>query len=424
MKNDHYFNSQYEELIEEATYLHNKGCILQYAEDDEFNGRTIEVNGREFIHFANCSYMGLETHHMIKQGIIDAARTQGSLFSSSRSVISSPLYLELEELLSRIFPGYLVIAPTTTLAHCSVLPLMIQDKDAIILDAYVHNSVRMASQLCKANGTFVIINRHNDINYLQYLVYRLKKEGYRNIWYCADGIYSMQGDKLHLSQLKSLLKKEKNLYAYIDDAHGVSWTGSNGCGYVIGNYGLQERMIVVVTLGKSFAASGAALIFPDKKWAELVRTLGQTMIFSGPISPPILGAAIASAKIHLKAEFKYMQNELKKLILYFKKRCLEKSLPLAFKDVTPIQIIKTGDAKKTIYMTEKLIEHGCFTTSALYPAVSKGNEGTRITLTRHLKKEDIDFLVEGMAISLNEEHNYNNGILPANKNDTFNTSLS
>jgi 7-keto-8-aminopelargonate synthetase-like enzyme len=418
------FNAQYQELIEEAAYLHNTGCILQYAEDHEFNGRTIKVNGREFLHFANCSYMGLETHPLIKQGIIDATKTQGSLFSSSRSVVSSPLYTELEDLLSRIFPGYIVIAPTTTLAHCSALPLMIQEKDAIILDSYVHNSVRMASQLCKANGTFIIINRHNDIAYLEYLVYRLKKNGYRHIWYCADGIYSMQGDKLHLSQLIKLLKKEKNLYAYIDDAHGVSWTGSHGCGYVIGSYGLQERMIVVVTLGKSFAASGAALIFPDEKWAELVGMLGQTMIFSGPISPPILGAAIASAKIHLKGEFKHMQNELKELILYFKKRCLEHSLPLANDDVTPIQIMKTGDAKRTIYLTEKLIEQDCFTTSALYPAVAKGDEGIRITLTRHLKKEDIDILIKRMIITFKDRQTDLSIKLPANNNNTYNSSLS
>lgn len=415
------FKRHYQELIEDATYLQNKGCILQYSEDSEFNGRTIKINDREFLHFANCSYMGLETHPLIKKGIIEATRSQGSLFSMSRSLVSSSLYLELEELLSKIFPGHIVIAPTTTLAHCSVLPLLIEENDAIILDSYVHNSVRMASELCKANGTFVIANKHNDISYLEYLVSRLKKDGYRRIWYCADGIYSMQGDKLPLRALLKLLKKEKDLFTYIDDAHGVGWTGLHGCGYVTGSYGLHERMVVVVTLGKSFAASGAALIFPNEKWAELVRTLGQTMIFSGPISPPILGAAIASAKIHLSAKFKYMQNELKELILYFRKRCSENKLPLTNTDATPIQIIEIGDAERTINTVEKLIEKGCFTTSALYPAVAKGHEGIRITLTRHLKKEDIDSFINSMNVSF---HTQNADCNYRNNSNTYNTSLS
>ncbi len=412
---------QYQELIEEAAYLQNKGCILQYSEDFEFIGRTIKINGREFLHFANCSYMGLETHPLIKKGIIEATRAQGSLFSVSRSLVSSSLYLQLEEMLSKIFPGYIVIAPTTTLAHCSVLPLLIQENDAIILDSFVHNSVRMAGDLCKANGTFVIANIHNDIAYLEYLVSRLKKDGYRHIWFCADGIYSMQGDKLPLRALLKLLNKEKKLFTYIDDAHGVSWTGLHGCGYVIGSYGLHERMVVVVTLGKSFAASGAVLIFPNEKWAELIRTLGQTMIFSGPISPPILGAAIASAKIHLSADLKYMQNELKELILYFRKRCQENNLLLANKDVTPIQIIEIGDAERTINVVEKLIEKGCFTTSALYPAVARGNEGIRITLTRHLKKEDIDSFIDSMNVSYHGQNTFYNS---RNNNGTYNTSIS
>ncbi len=414
-------NRQFQELIEEAINLHNKGCILQYSDDNEFSGRTIKVKGREFLHFANCSYMGLETHPLIKKGIIDATERLGSLFSSSRSVISSPLYSQLEELLLQIFPGYVVIAPTTTLAHCSVLPLMITENDAIILDAFVHNSVRMASQLCKANGTFIITNRHNDIAYLEYLVNRLKKDGYRYIWYCADGIYSMQGDKLPLRDLLKLLNKEKRLFTYIDDAHGISWTGLHGCGYVIGSYGLHERMIVVVTLGKSFAASGAALVFPNDKWAELVQILGQTMIFSGPISPPILGAAIASAKIHLSKELKNMQNELKELILYFIKLCREYKLPLANNDVTPIKIIKTGDVKKTVFTIEKLIEQGCFATSALYPAVAKGHEGIRITLTRHLKKEDIERLIECMSLSLQSQNTEYNPSILSNNSNTYNS---
>ncbi len=419
MKNE--LKMQYQELIEEAAYLQNKGCILQYSEDSEFNGRTLKINGREFLHFANCSYMGLETHPLIKKGVIEATKSQGSLFSISRSLISSSLYLELEELLSKIFPGNIVIAPTTTLAHCSVLPLLIEENDAIVLDSFVHNSVRMASMLCKANGTFVIANKHNDISYLEYLVSRLNKDGYRRIWYCADGIYSMQGDKLPLRALLRLLKKENNLYTYIDDAHGVSWAGLHGCGYVIGSYGLHEKMVVAVTLGKSFAASGAVLIFPNEKWAELVRTLGQTMIFSGPISPPILGAAIASARIHLSADLKFMQNELKELILYFRKKCSENNLPLANTDITPIQIIEVGDACRTTNTVEKLIEKGCFTTSALYPAVARGNEGIRITLTRHLKKEDIDSFIDSMNVSYHGQNTFYNS---RNNNGTYNTSIS
>jgi 7-keto-8-aminopelargonate synthetase-like enzyme len=114
-----------------------------------------------------------------------------------------------------MFPGHQAVFPTTTLTHCSALPLLIHEKDAIILDAYVHNSVRMASQLCKANGTFVLLSRHNDMEYVKYLIYRLKKEGYRNIWYCADGIYSIHGNLCNVDGLKKLLDENDDFYAYV-----------------------------------------------------------------------------------------------------------------------------------------------------------------------------------------------------------------
>lgn len=118
-------------------------------------------------------------------------------------MFSSPLYKELEELLTGIFPGHHIIAQTVTLAHCGVLPLLINEADAIILDAYVHNSVRMASELCRAKGTFVVVAKHNNMEHVKYLAYRLKKEGKRNIWYCADGIYSIHGN---LCDVKGLQK--------------------------------------------------------------------------------------------------------------------------------------------------------------------------------------------------------------------------
>ena len=70
-----------------------------------------------------------------------------------------------------------MVTTTTTLGHCSVLPLMIDRNDEIIIDQYVHNSVRMAASLCKANGTGITTVRHNDMKHLPTVVQRLKKNG-------------------------------------------------------------------------------------------------------------------------------------------------------------------------------------------------------------------------------------------------------
>ena len=48
-----------------------------------------------------------------------------------------------------------------------------------------------------------------------------------------------------------------------------------------------------------------------------VRTAGGPMMFSGPIQPPLLGAAIESAKIHLSDELPAMQAALRERVELF-----------------------------------------------------------------------------------------------------------
>lgn len=370
-----------------------KGVAYQYLEDREFSGRKVLLNGKEVLNFGNCSYLGLETHPDIKRGVIEATEKYGSLLSNSRAYFSSPLYAELEDYLDRIFPGYPVVTTTTTLGHCAVLPILIEENDEILLDQYVHNSVRMAASLCKANGTKITVVRHNNMEHLAEVVERKKKDGVRNTWYLADGIYSMQGDMLKRDELIELLDRHDQFYAYVDDAHGMSWQGINGAGYVLGNGEIHDRMVVAVSMCKSFGAFGGIIIFPNADWAERVRLLGQTLMFSAPVSPPILGAAIASARIHLSGDLESLQNELMDRIRYFRERCSREGIIVNTADDTPIQFIEVGSNSAVYDVVKKLMDRGVYVTIAAYPSMPKKHGGLRINITNHLRFEDIDYLI-------------------------------
>jgi 7-keto-8-aminopelargonate synthetase-like enzyme len=381
-------------LFESTKEAKEKGVAYQYLDDQEFSGRNISINGNNLLNFGNCCYLGLELHPEIKQGVIEATKKYGSLLSNSRAYFSSPLYTELEGLLSRIFPGHPVVTTTTTLGHCAVLPILIEENDLILLDQYVHNSVRMAAALCKANGTGVTVVRHNDMNHLSDVIERKKKNGARNIWYLADGIYSMQGDKLKLGGLIELLDLHDQFHAYIDDAHGMSWMGKNGAGYVMGNGEIHERMVVAVSMCKSFGAFGGIIVFPNTDLAERTRLFGQTLMFSAPISPPILGAAISSAKIHLSGILPSLQEELMDKICYFREKCRQAGIQVKTQDETPIQFIEIGDNSTVYDMVKKLMERGVYVTIAAYPSMPKKHGGLRINITRYLTFEDIDYLIK------------------------------
>ena len=112
----------------------------------------------------------------------------------------------------------------------------------------------------------------------------------------------MFGDAAPISALHDLLDHYPRFHFYCDDAHGMSWAGPHGRGYALAARPLRDRMIIATSLVKAFSAGGGALIFPDAESCRKVRTCGGPMIFSGPVQPPMLGAAIASARIHLSPE--------------------------------------------------------------------------------------------------------------------------
>jgi 7-keto-8-aminopelargonate synthetase-like enzyme len=160
----------------------------------EIGGSRLMVRGRTSINFGSCSYLGLEFDERLIRGSQQAVRSFGTQFSASRAYISCGLYEELEEIFRTIFNGHLMIAPTTTLGHIATVPVIVSERVAVIVDHQEHASVQGAVDLIKTKGTHVELVRHNRLDMLEERISALQGS-YEKIWYMADGIYSMFGDK-------------------------------------------------------------------------------------------------------------------------------------------------------------------------------------------------------------------------------------
>ena len=79
----------------------------------------------------------------------------------------------------------------------------------------------------------------------------------------------------------------------------MSWVGDRGEGFVLSQVGLHDRMVLATSLNKAFSAAGGAIVTANREWHERILHTGGPLLFSGPIQPPMMGAAIASAKLHL-----------------------------------------------------------------------------------------------------------------------------
>ena len=170
----------------------------------------------------------------------------------------------------------------------------------------------------------------------------------------------MFADLAPFDELAGLLDRHPNLHLYIDDSHGVGWAGRHGRGPALDALGMHPRLIVAASLNKSFAAAGGAIVFPDPELRRRVRTAGGPMIFSGPIQPPLLGAAIESARIHLSDELPMRQAALRERVELFTELAEEFCLPLASHDITPIRYVPLGLPA----VAQDVIARSCSTTAS------------------------------------------------------------
>ncbi|MBL7919581.1 MAG: aminotransferase class I/II-fold pyridoxal phosphate-dependent enzyme [Bacteroidia bacterium] len=383
-----------------------KGILHLNNEDDFLQGNLIKLKGKDVVNFGSCSYLGLEFDRRLKDGAIDAIEKYGTQFSESRAYVSIKLYKDLEEHFEKIFKASVIISPTTTLGHIAAVPVLVSQNDAVIIDHQAHNSIQTACNLLKPKGIHVELVRHNRLDILEERIKELKSK-HEKIWYMADGIYSMYGDACPVKELYALMDKYKELNLYVDDAHGMSCFGANGGGYVMSFGSLHPRAVLAVSLAKAFATGGAVLVFPDKEMARKVRTCGGPLITSGPMQPSALGAAIASAKIHLSDEIYELQNTLQDNIQFARLMIKKYGLPIISASAAPVFFIGVSLPKLGYNMVRRMLNDGYYLNLGIFPAVPMKNTGIRFTITCLHTFSQIEKMIERMAqhltIAMQEE---------------------
>lgn len=378
----------------------NRGLTHINSDEQYFDGKKFTINGKNLKNFGTCGYMGLENHPLLIQGSIELLQKFGTQFSMGR-VFMRPKYIrELEELMGYIFSNHKVLCYTSTsTAHISVIATVIKSNDLIILDQQVHFSVQFPAKNTRLQGTEIKMIRHSNFEMLEEMI-RENYNKYDRIWYMADGVYSMHGDFPDTSVLKQLMDKYPKLHLYFDDAHGMSWSGKNGAGYIFDTLGINKRIIIISTMAKGFGCVGGTAIIADEELYRKIDIFGGPHSYSHPLTPSAVGAAIASAKIHLTDEIIVMQNELHELTGYMDQLLAKKKLPNISAPYSPIYFIASGYNKVAHNFVNRILNEGFYVNTATFPAVPNDKAGLRFTVTRHVTKKDIEEFVNCLEYHL------------------------
>lgn len=371
---------------------HENGLIMNRSESA--NGPRFVMNGASLVNFGSCSYMALENHPALIQGAVAATEQYGTQFPFSRVYMEAPLYRALEERLERLTGRPTLVASSTTLAHLSALPALINDDDIVLIDQFAHASLHMATDLLK--DTVVERLRHNRMDILEDRIKAHAATG-KTIWYVCDGLYSMLGDFADYAAIKTLVERYPQLHVYVDDAHSTSWAGKHGRGTALDVLGNTDRVIVVLSLNKSFSGAGAALVLPTRDLIKRIRYCGGTMVFSGPIQPPMLGATLASAELHLSDGYPAMQKELADRIQIAREAVAHHGLRIAADGWGPIFMVQFESAESGRRAARTMLERGYYCCYSAFPAVPMDRPSIRFTISRHNGAADIRSFVSELA---------------------------
>jgi 7-keto-8-aminopelargonate synthetase-like enzyme len=359
------------------------------------NGYILDVDhGVSLADFGLCSYLGTEKWPMMIEAQKRALERYGQYTNSTRVWIEHPLLREFERLASDKFGGHFLMFPKVHTATLTWATTLAGPDSLIVLDRQAHASIQTAVKTSNASRVYV---PHNDVEATVEAVRCADAAGVRNIWFCADGVHSMDGTLLSSEFAQAVLDASPHVRLYVDDAHGTGWTGKGGRGAFLEQFSLTERVVVAMSLCKAVGAGGGGLLFGRKEDYEIVRTAGLVGHVTAPVSPPILAANIAFFSIVDEPFVTEKQEHFKQMIRRFNERMQEHpDIPVGNYNVLPIKNIHVGDTQRAIELVQKVRADGYYICACCFPIVPRGHAALRVTFNASLPLEAVDGLCDSL----------------------------
>ena len=176
----------------------------------------------------------------------------------------------------------------------------------------------------------------------------------------------------------------------MDDAHGIGVSGEEGRGSCSRQQVKPE--LLVVTFGKGFGVSGAAILCSDSV-ADYLLQFARHLIYSTSMPPAQAQALRAALAVIRSREGDERREKLAMLIQRFRAGVNTPDFTLAQSD-SAIQPLIVGDNHKALQLAEALRQQGCWVTAIRPPTVPVGTARLRLTLTQAHEVQDIDRLLE------------------------------
>jgi glycine C-acetyltransferase len=359
--------------------------LLITRADDQADSRRVLAGGKEAIQFCSNDYLGLSSHHDLKEAAIVATESHGTGAGASRLVSgTTSAHLELEDAIKNFMGAQSALVFNSGWhANTGIIAALATRGSDIFIDKLDHASIIDGCLISRAK-----LRRypHADTKKLEEL---LEKSTAKTKLIITDGLFSMDGDVAPLEELAALSEKY-NARLIIDDAHGIGALGKNGRGSCE-ELGMDiadltsKGTVVIGTFGKAFGSYGAFAL-ADTDTIKLLTNKARSFIYSTALPPAVCAASIRAIEI-VKAEPERRQRLLENARLM--RELIEAPNIKTVGGLSPIIPIIIGDTKQATEAARKLLDNGIFIQAIRPPTVAEGTARLRLTISSEHTKEEI-----------------------------------
>lgn len=147
-------------------------------------------------------------------------------------------------------------------ANVGLLGCLPLQRDVVVYDELVHNSMRMGMRLGRQAAT--VSFAHNDVSSLERALLEAKSREAEQILVAVESVYSMDGDVAPLDVICDLAN-DHGASVIVDEAHSTGLYGHQGRGLVDAlTLGQHPALLAAVhTFGKAMGCHGAAVLGPS-----------------------------------------------------------------------------------------------------------------------------------------------------------------
>jgi len=372
-------------IIAELERLERAGLRRRLRRVDGAQDTWVTVDGKRALCLSSNNYLGLANHPALAEAAEAAGRELGYGSGASRLISGSMrIHHELEHALAD-FKGTeaAILFSTGYHANIGVISSLMANDDEVFSDELNHASIIDGCRLSRARVT---VYPHCNTAALEE---RLAASRARNRLIVTDSVFSMDGTTAPLRSICDLAERYGAM-VMVDEAHATGVVGPQGRG-VVADQGLTGRVTIQMgTLGKALGTFGAFVAGP-RSLIDLLVNKARSLIFTTALPPSISAAALTALALARDADER--RARLAENAAKMASGLAALGVPLRGEGSHILPIV-VGDSRRTMQLSEALLEHGVFAHGIRPPTVPEGTSRIRVTVMATHTPEDIEFALE------------------------------